>query len=128
MAPDSNQQSSTAATRRISPSQRSHASVTSSTAGRWSDETSRPARRESAASEPKTSSAPQELHRQTGTGAPQERLRERAQSRALESHSKKRAPPTPSGTKRTAFPASKSFSLNAVTRKNQLRVALYKSG
>ena len=82
----------TGSTRRIGPAsaapQSGHGKVTSSMAGRCGStpETSVPASSDSSASEPTQRVWPSS-HRQTGSGVPQNRSRERAQSTLLASHS-----------------------------------------
>jgi hypothetical protein len=73
-----------------------------------------PDSRSSSAREPTTRVAAHAAHRHTGTGAPHERLRETAQSRALASQSENRFSPSSRGAHRTcALRRPSSFSTSS---------------
>jgi hypothetical protein len=95
--------------------------VTWSIAGRCQSTTVWPCAA-SAARLPTTSIARQASQRHTGTGAPQKRWRDTAQSRALASQSANRLSPTWPGTQWILRLFATSRSLNAVTRTNQLGI------
>src|SRR6202035_5984669 len=86
--PESNQTSITSGTRDASSPHDGHGNVTSSTNGRCgsSPDRSRPARPPSSASDP-TQVPCADGHSQTGSGVPQYRVRDSAQSTLLRSHS-----------------------------------------
>src|SRR5580698_8456338 len=86
--PESNQTSITSGTRTAGSPHDGHGNSTESTNGRCgsSPDRSRPTSRESSASEP-TQVTCSFGHSQTGSGVPQYRVRDRAQSTLLRSHS-----------------------------------------
>ncbi len=121
MDPESNQASATWGTRSIVPphpsSGQGHAYR--SISGRWGSKpsSSPPARSASSSNEPSTSRCSSSAsHSQTGSGVPQYRSRERAQSTLFSSHSPIRPSPISSGCQSTEALCSSSRSFTAVVR------------
>ena len=75
-----------------------------------------------------TTVSAQDGQRHTGIGAPQNRLREIAQSRAFSSHCPKRPSRTCSGTQSISWLWASRRSFSAVTRTNHERTARYIKG
>src|SRR5919106_486598 len=129
MAPESYQVSMTSGTRRASWWHWGHGSVTSSMAGRWGStpETSRPARADNSRSEPTTVTWRRE-QRHTGSGVPQYRSRDSAQSTLFSSQSPYRPCLMCSGYQFTDSLISRRRSFRAVVRMYQDVRATYSSG
>ena len=84
---------------------------------------SRPARSESSATDPMQVSVPQSSQRQTGSGVPQKRSRDSAQSTLFSSQSPKRPCLMCSGCQPMASFSRSSSSLRAEVRANQVGLA-----
>ena len=121
MAPESNQQSSTAPVRVMVPSHSWHGKRTRSIDGlcRSKPSGSSPARSRISAALPSASSRPQASQTQNGRGVPQYLSRDTFQSTLFSSHSPKRPAPTSGGIQRTSRCLASMRSFRAVVRMYQ---------